>query len=167
MSPFKANVESTKVSLYTYMAQVTRTIVSFDKLDFYTMTAAPRLQQIPLGMIRILNLFASALYLASTDAVNGLCGFLGVCNRPSLFESGLDIHRGRRLPKRRVKTRLRLAMVQSFQEESIAVLQDCADPTDAWTGLWPYSCGIYCQWEGDSRGNYSLTTWRAYVLKSG
>lgn len=96
ISPFDANAllpsirASAKVSLHTYAARVTRTMVPFDKLDFYTMTAAPGPRDIPISMIQSLNVFAGTLYLASTDAADGLCGFLGVFNRRSLFDSALD-----------------------------------------------------------------------------
>lgn len=89
ISPFEANTlmmpikASTKVSLHTFAPRVTRPMISFDRLDFYTMTGALQPRQMSDAMIRNLNLFAGALYLSSTKAVNGLHEFLGILNQPS------------------------------------------------------------------------------------
>ncbi|EEP79027.1 predicted protein [Uncinocarpus reesii 1704] len=87
ISPFEANKilagkNIGNVKLHIFAPRITKSMRSFDDLDFYNIPSEPQRKVSP-QELRLLRLFAGQLYLSSAEEYQELCQFLGVW-------SGLD-----------------------------------------------------------------------------
>ena len=64
--------------LMTYAAPVTKAMVPFDKLDFYTVPALPSGWTAPRWLVRDLGIFAGRLYFDYDDQYSAVCGVMGL-----------------------------------------------------------------------------------------
>ena len=98
LSDFEANAilsmlrrkKSSCTHLLTYAAPVTRTMVAFDKLDFYAVPALPEGWKAPTWLVRDLGIFAGRLYFDYDDQCQAVYEVMGLPPPPVLSTASLS-----------------------------------------------------------------------------
>lgn len=97
ISPHEANElmplirGSTVAKLHVFAPRITKTMVSFDSMDFYTICKRSNTRKASQEMIRNLNIFAGALYSNSLAEYEALCDFLGVVTPARLSNTQSEV----------------------------------------------------------------------------
>jgi hypothetical protein len=72
---------STKVRLHTFAPRLNKAMVSFNDMDFYTISGSPGKSTCSEAVVRNLNLFAGSLYLEEAAIYDSLRCFLGLVSQ--------------------------------------------------------------------------------------